>query len=58
MGDVDVDRDGSDPRARAMVRVRCSVSCTGLIRLCLHLGFGSDVRATARFNYSVRVRHG
>ena len=58
MCDVYVDCDGSGPRARARVRVRCSVRCTGRIGLRLHLGFGSDMKATTRINYSVTVKHG
>ena len=46
------------PRARARVRVRCSVRCTGRTGLRVHLGFGSDVKASMRFNYSVTVKHG
>ena len=58
MGDVDVDYELSGPGASAMFSVRDSVRYMGRIVLRLHLGFSSDVRVTARLNYSVIVRLG
>lgn len=42
----------------ARVRVRSSVRHTGMALLLLHLGFGSNMKATVRLNYSVTVRRG
>lgn len=56
MGDVG-DCEGSDPMARARVKVTYSSMCTGRIELELQLGTDSDVRAKMRLSFSVTVRH-
>ena len=58
MVDVGFDHEGSGPGDRAQVRVRCSVRGSFRIGFWLHFGFGTDLRATVRLNYSYTVRHG
>ena len=58
MGDIDVECEESCSCARGRVSVSGSVRCMGRIGLWLYLGSSSDVRASARLNYSVIVRLG
>lgn len=58
LGDVNGDSEESCPEAMARVRIRCSVMCTGWIRLRLELGSGSYVMARVRLRFRVIGRHG
>ena len=56
MSDVNGDCEGSSQGARAIVRVRYLVRCTGGKWFQLHLGSGYDVTVRAELNFRLTVR--
>lgn len=58
MDDVNAAHGWTGPGSRARIRVRGSVRCMVRIGLWLHLGLGSDMRATVRLNENVTVGNG
>lgn len=58
MGDVNGNCEWSGIGARARVRFRSSVRCSGKMGLWLELWYSFDVRAMVRLRLRVMVRHG
>lgn len=58
IGTVDSDGEESVPGARARVRVRCPIRCTGRLGFQLEFVAGCNVRVNMKLTVSITMRYG